>query len=70
MQEFGEDRAKRASMMYRIMDKHACLNPNAHRAFGLEFDQIETLMNTSPQLVGNSDLYTCVRNLMVHVLLY
>lgn len=53
MQEFGEDRAKRASMMYRIiMDKHACLNPNAHRAFGLEFDQIETLMNTSPQLVG------------------
>jgi len=53
MEEFGEDRAKRAAMKYRIMiDKHACLNPRAHRRFGLEYDQAEDLMNTSPQLVG------------------
>lgn len=51
--EFGEDRARRAAMKYRIlMDKHACLNPRAHRRFGLEYDQLEELMNTSPQLVG------------------
>ena len=51
--EFGEERAKRASMLYRIiMDKHAMLNPNAHRAFGLEFDQMDDLMNNSPKLVG------------------
>jgi acetyl-CoA C-acetyltransferase len=53
IQEFGEERAKRASMMYRIiMDKHAGLNPNAHRQFGLEFDQIEHLMESSAKLVG------------------
>jgi acetyl-CoA C-acetyltransferase len=53
MEEFGEDRAKRAAMKYRIlMDKHACLNPRAHRRFGLEYDQLEDLMNTSPKLVG------------------
>ncbi len=52
--EFGEERAKRASMMYRIiMDKHAMLNPNAHRAFGLEFDQMDDLMKNSPKLVGD-----------------
>jgi len=40
-------------MKYRIMmDKHACLNPRAHRRFGLEYDQADDLMNTSPQLVG------------------
>lgn len=51
--EFGADRAKRASMKLRIdMDKHAALNPRAHRSFGLEYDQIEDLMNNSPQLVG------------------
>ncbi len=53
MEEFGEERAKRAAMKYRIMmDKHACLNPRAHRRFGLEYDQADDLMNTSPQLVG------------------
>jgi acetyl-CoA C-acetyltransferase len=53
IEEFGEDRAKRAAMRYRIMmDKHACLNPRAHRRFGLDYDQIDDLMNTSPQLVG------------------
>lgn len=50
--EFGADRAKRAAMTYRIMmDKHACLNPRAHRRLGLEYDQIEDLMN-SPRIVG------------------
>jgi acetyl-CoA C-acetyltransferase len=54
IKEFGEDRAKRAAMTLRIiMDKHACLNPNSHRAFGLEFDQMESLMETSPKLVGD-----------------
>ncbi len=53
IQEFGEERAKRASMMYRIiMDKHAVLNPKAHRQFGLEFDQIDYLMEHSAKLVG------------------
>jgi acetyl-CoA C-acetyltransferase len=54
IKEFGEDRAKRAAMMLRIiLDKHACLNPNSHRAFGLEFDQMESLMENSPKLVGD-----------------
>ena len=53
IEEFGEERAKRAAIKYRIMmDKHACLNPRAHRRFGLEYDQADDLMNTSPQLVG------------------
>lgn len=53
IKEFGEDRAKRAAMTLRIiMDKHACLNPNSHRAFGLDFDQMESLMENSPRLVG------------------
>ena len=53
MEEFGEERAKRAAIKYRIMmDKHACLNPRAHRRFGLEYDQADDLMNTSPKLVG------------------
>ena len=41
-------------MMYRIiMDKHAGLNPNAHRSFGLEFEQMDDLIRTSPKLVGD-----------------
>jgi len=53
IKEFGEDRAKRAAMTMRvILDKHACLNPNSHRAFGLDFDQIDELMENSPKLVG------------------
>ena len=53
IKEFGEERAKRAAMMMRIiLDKHACLNPNSHRAFGLDFDQMEDLMENSPRLVG------------------
>jgi acetyl-CoA C-acetyltransferase len=57
IREFGEERAKRVSLMYRIaMDKHACLNPLAHRAFGLEFEQIDDLVRTSPKLVGDLKL--------------
>lgn len=53
IEEFGEERAKRAAMKYRIMmDKHAMLNPRAHRRLGLEYDQMEDLMKNSPQLVG------------------
>src|SRR6056297_116276 len=52
--EFGEDRARRAAMIYRIiMDQHACLNPNSHRAFGLDWDQMEDLMENSPRLIGD-----------------
>lgn len=51
--EFGDERAKRASMKYRIiMDKHAMKNKKAHRRLGLEFDQADDLMNNSPALVG------------------
>ncbi len=54
IEEFGPERAKRAAMLYRIiMDKHACLNPNSHRALGLEWDEVEHHMNTSPQLIGD-----------------
>ncbi len=53
IEEFGEERAKRASMKYRIiMDKHAMKNEKAHRRLGLEFDQMEDLMVNSPPLVG------------------
>ena len=53
IKEFGEDRAKRAAMTMRvILDKHACLNPNSHRAFAFDFDQIDELMENSPKLVG------------------
>jgi acetyl-CoA C-acetyltransferase len=52
--EFGEERAKKAAMKYRIMmDKHAMLNPRAHRRLSLEYEQTEELMNTSPKLVGD-----------------
>ncbi|MBF0102031.1 MAG: thiolase family protein [Desulfobacterales bacterium] len=51
--EFGEDRAKKASMKYRIMmDNHAMLNEKAHRRLGLEFNQADDLANGSPKLVG------------------
>jgi acetyl-CoA C-acetyltransferase len=51
--EFGAERARRAAMRHRvIMDQHAMLNRNAHRRFGLTFDQIDDLMRTSPPLVG------------------
>jgi acetyl-CoA C-acetyltransferase len=57
IEEFGEERAKKAAMTYRIiMDKHACLNPNSHRAFGLEWDQMDGLIENSPQLVGDLQL--------------
>jgi len=57
IREFGEERAKNVSLMYRIiMDKHASKNPLAHRAFGLEFEQIPDLINTSPKLVGDLKL--------------
>lgn len=53
IEEFGADRARRAAMTYRIMmDKNAALNPRAHRRFGLEYEQLDHLMNTSPPLVG------------------
>ncbi len=51
--EFGEERAKKAAMTYRIlMDKHAMKNDKAHRRLGLEFDQAEDLAINSPALVG------------------
>jgi acetyl-CoA C-acetyltransferase len=57
IREFGEERAKRASLMYRIiMDKHAGLNSYAHRSFGLEFEQIDDLIKNSPKLVGDLKL--------------
>lgn len=53
IREFGADRARRAAMKHRIMiDKHATLNPRAHRRFGLEYEQLEDLMQTSPAIVG------------------
>jgi acetyl-CoA C-acetyltransferase len=54
IEEFGYDRAQRDSMRYRIMmDKNACLNPRAHRRLGLEYDQMDNLIKTSPRLVGD-----------------
>jgi acetyl-CoA C-acetyltransferase len=51
--EFGAERACRASMKYRIlMDRHAMKNPKAHRRLGLAMDQMEELMGASPALVG------------------
>ena len=53
IQEFGEERAQKVSMMYRIiMDQNAGLNPKAHRAFGLEWDQMDHLIETSARLIG------------------
>jgi acetyl-CoA C-acetyltransferase len=51
--EFGEERAKAASMKYRIlMDKHAMKNKQAHRRLGMEFEQGDELAINSPALVG------------------
>jgi acetyl-CoA C-acetyltransferase len=51
--EFGDERAKRASMLYRIiMDQHAMRNKKAHRQLGLQFDQLDDLAANSPALVG------------------
>lgn len=51
--EVGEERAKKAGMKYRIMlDKNAMGNPKAHRRLGLEYDQMEDLMEKSPKLCG------------------
>ncbi|MBI2566639.1 MAG: thiolase family protein [Candidatus Schekmanbacteria bacterium] len=51
--EFGAERARRASMIYRvIMDRHAALNPKAHRRFGFTMEQIDALAASSPRLVG------------------
>lgn len=53
IEEFGEERAKKAAMTYRIlMDKHAMKNDKAHRRLGLEFDQADDLARNSPALVG------------------
>ncbi len=53
IEEFGEERAKKASMKYRIiMDKHAMKNEKAHRRLGLEHDQADDLAKNSPALVG------------------
>ena len=51
--EFGPERAKQASILYRIiMDKHAMLNEHAHRRLGLSFEQASDLASNSPALVG------------------
>jgi acetyl-CoA C-acetyltransferase len=53
IEEFGEERAKRASIKYRIlMDMNAMKNPRAHRRLGLTLDQADDLMANSPALVG------------------
>ena len=53
IREFGKERVLHAAMKYRIMmDKHAMLNPRAHRRLGLEYEQMHNLMETSPKLVG------------------
>jgi acetyl-CoA C-acetyltransferase len=53
IEEFGEERAKKAAMTYRIlMDKHAMKNDKAHRRLNLEFDQSDDLAKNSPALVG------------------
>ncbi|NPV90827.1 MAG: hypothetical protein HPY50_08650 [Firmicutes bacterium] len=49
----GKERALRAGMKHRVMiDKNSMKNPNAHRRLGLEYDQIDDLMERSPKLVG------------------
>lgn len=54
IKEFGEERACRAAMLYRIlMDSNAMLNERAHRRLGLRYDQMEDLMERSPRLVGD-----------------
>lgn len=51
--EFGAERARRASMKYRvIMDQHAMKNRKAHRRLRLQLDQMDDLAANSPALVG------------------
>lgn len=53
IEEFGEERAKKVSMRYRIlMDENAMRNKKAHRRLGLTRDQADDLMVNSPALVG------------------
>jgi acetyl-CoA C-acetyltransferase len=53
IEEFGQERALRASMRYRIlMDTHAMRNKHAHRRLGLKLEQLGELARTSPPLVG------------------
>ena len=53
IEEFGEERAKKVSMKYRIlMDQNAMKNPKAHRRLGLQPEQAEELSNNSPALMG------------------
>ena len=53
IEEFGEERAKKVAMKYRIqMDQHAMKNNKAHRRLGLSPDQAEELAVNSPALVG------------------
>ena len=51
--EFGEERAKYAAMKLRVtMDKHAMLNPNAHRRFNFTDEMIPSMVENVPPLVG------------------
>ncbi len=53
IEEFGEERAKKVSMRYRIlMDENCMKNKKAHRRLGLSRDQADDLMVNSPALVG------------------
>lgn len=55
--EFGAERARKAAMKHRVMlDKHASLNPRAHRRLGLEYEQIDELIEKSPRLCGELQL--------------
>lgn len=54
IEEFGEERARRVSMIYRIlMDQNAMRNRFAHRRLGLQMEQADELARTSPVLVGD-----------------
>ncbi|MEW5733277.1 MAG: hypothetical protein AB1921_00385 [Thermodesulfobacteriota bacterium] len=53
IEEFGEERAKKVSMRYRIlMDENCMRNKKAHRRLGLTRDQADDLAKNSPALVG------------------
>ena len=53
IEEFGEERAKRAAMKMRIiMDEHAARNEKAHRSLGLDRNFIKEMAENSPPLVG------------------
>ena len=53
IEEFGAERAKYAAMKHRvIMDRHAMLNPYAHRRFGFTDDMIPAMVANVPPLVG------------------